>query len=82
MSTELLKDILKLVETWPLAAQEELIVIARKMDSALTGGLYRATPEELAGIDRGLEDARAGRFATEAEVAAVIAKYRLGQTGR
>lgn len=45
-------------------------------------GVYHATPEELAGIDRGLDDARAGRFAADAEVAAVFAKYRPAQQGR
>ena len=37
---------------------------------------YRAMPEELAGIDRGLRAAREGRFATEQEFEAVLAKHR------
>ena len=37
---------------------------------------YRATKEELEGIDRGLRAADEGRFATAAEVEAVFAKYR------
>jgi len=59
------------VETWPKEAQEELAEIALEIDAGLKGGAYTATPEELAGIDRGLKAAREGRFATEEEVAAV-----------
>ena len=76
MRADILKDIVALMETWPVAAQEELAGIARAMDDALKGGMYHATPEELAGIDRGLASARAGRFATDAEVAALFEKYR------
>ena len=76
MTTKILHDALKQAETWPVEVQEELAVIAREMDAALKGGVYHATPEELAGIDRGLEAAHAGRFATQAEVAAVFAKHR------
>lgn len=76
MTAQVLKDLVKRAETWPPELQEELAEIARELDSAFRGGVYHATPEELAGIDRGLEDARAGRFATDEEVAAVFAKYR------
>lgn len=64
------------VETWPEEAQEELAAIALEIDARLKGGLYQATPEELAGIDRGLRAADEGRFATDEEVAAVFAKHR------
>ena len=37
-------------------------------------GTYRATQEELAGIDRGLKAARGGRFATAEDVLKVLAK--------
>lgn len=76
MRAKVLQDALKQAETWPVEVQEELAEIVREIDSALQGGLYQATPEELAGIDRGLEDARAGRFATAKQVAAVFAKHR------
>jgi hypothetical protein len=39
-------------------------------------GNYEPTPSELAGIDRGLADAEAGRFASDAEVEAAFAKFR------
>jgi predicted transcriptional regulator len=37
---------------------------------------YTPTEAERAGIDRGLADAQAGRFATEEDVAAVFARCR------
>ena len=78
MSADILKDMVALIETWPVAAQEELAGIAQAMDAAMKGGVYHATPEELAGIDRGLASARAGRFATDDQVAALFEKYRPG----
>jgi predicted transcriptional regulator len=76
MTAKLLKEAMERVETWPEEAQEELAAIALDMDTSFKGGLYEATTEELAGIDRGLKAAREGRFATDEEVAAVLAKYR------
>jgi len=58
MATKVLHDALKQAETWPVAVQEELAVIARAMDAALKGGVYRATLAGLAGIDPGLAEAR------------------------
>ena len=63
-------------EAWPEAAQEELAEIALEIDARLRGGEYHATPEELAGIDRGLKAAHEGRFATDEQVEAVFAKHR------
>jgi predicted transcriptional regulator len=76
MVAKVLKDLLERAEAWPEEAQAELAEIAIEIDASLKGGQYRATPEELAGIDRGLKAAREGRFATDAEVAAVFAKHR------
>ena len=76
MTAKMLKDVLERVETWPREAQEELAAIALEMDAGLGGGVYHATPEELAGIDRGLEAVREGRFASDEEVEAVFAKHR------
>jgi len=45
-------------------------------DGELKTGKYRASREELEGIDRGLKAVRERRFATKDEVEAVLAKYR------
>ena len=76
MALKLLADAMKRVETWPETAQQELAEIALEIDAALRGGVYHATPDELAGIDRGLLAADAGRFATPEDVASVLAKHR------
>jgi predicted transcriptional regulator len=76
MTAKALEDAIRRAEQWPKEAQEELAEIALQMDAGLRGGTYRATAEELAGIDRGLRAAREGRFATDDEVAAVFAKHR------
>jgi predicted transcriptional regulator len=76
MTAKVLKDVLQKIESWPVEAQEELAAIAQEMDEELRGGVYHATPEELAGIDRGLKAAREGRFAKDEDVEAVLTKRR------
>ncbi len=76
MKTKSLTQVLERVETWPAEWQDQLAEIARDIDAELKGGVYHPTPEELAGIDRGLRDAEQGRFATEEEVEAAFAKFR------
>jgi predicted transcriptional regulator len=76
MKTKSLTQALERVEAWPARAQDELAVIALDIDAGLKDDIYRPTPEELEGIDRGLRDAEQGRFATEEEVEAAFAKFR------
>jgi len=76
MTAKALKDAIRRAEEWPEEAQEELAEIALQIDAGLRSGTYRATADELAGIDRGLRAAREGRFATDEEVEAVFAKHR------
>jgi hypothetical protein len=72
-----LKDALKAAETWPEEDQEALVEAARDIEAQRTG-IYHATADELAGIDRGLKAAGEGRFASDEAVAAVKAKFRTG----
>jgi hypothetical protein len=76
MASKALIEAIRRAETWPEEVQQELAAIALEIDASLKGGTYHATPEELQGIDRGLEAAREGRFATDEEVQAVVAKHR------
>ena len=75
MKTKELAAILERVESWPEAAQRQLANIALKIEQSLSGG-YGQTPEERAGIERGLADVRAGRYATDEQVEAALARFR------
>jgi len=76
MKTRKLTEVLERVEAWPADVQNELAEFALELDAGLKDGEYQPSPEELAGIDRGLRAAAEGRFATEAEVEAVFSKFR------
>jgi len=76
MKTKMLTEVLERIEAWPAHAQDQLAEIALDIDAAIGQGTYEPTAEELAGIDRGLRAAAEGRFATDAEVEAVFAKFR------
>ena len=70
------RELVELAVTVATANATTRICNALKIEARRKTGLCDATPEELEGIDRGLEDARNGRFVTDAEVDAVFAKYR------
>lgn len=76
MTIRALKEAMQRAEAWPEDAQAELAALALEIEASLKGGKYRATPAELAGVDRGLQAAQDGRFATDEEVEAVYAKHR------
>jgi predicted transcriptional regulator len=76
MKTKKLTEVLERVETWPPEVQNELAELALELDAEVRDGVYHPTPEELAGIDRGLRAAAEGRFATDQQVEAVFAKFR------
>jgi predicted transcriptional regulator len=73
--TKKLKELLERAETWPKEAQEEATAALLSIEQELTTP-YELTDEDKTAIDRGLADAAAGRFATNAQVKAVFAKYR------
>jgi predicted transcriptional regulator len=74
---EALKDLLARVDAWSSEDQEALVEAARGIEAERTG-VYQATAEELAAIDRGLDDVRGGRLAAAEAVAEVRAKFRGG----
>jgi predicted transcriptional regulator len=67
-----LKDIIDRAETWPPEAQEELAQIALEIEAQLKED-YSLTPQDLEAIDRGLQDAAEGRYATNVQVESVFA---------
>jgi predicted transcriptional regulator len=72
-----LKDLLPRIDAWPSEDQEALVEAARGIEAERTG-VYQATAEELAAIDRGLDNVRRGRLAAIEAVAEVRAKFRSG----
>lgn len=76
MKAKMIKEILQRAEGWPESAQADLAQAALEIEREPQEHTYTATPEEVAAIERGLKEAGQGRFATEAEVEAVFAKYR------
>jgi predicted transcriptional regulator len=73
--TALAKKLLEEVETWPLEDQEELAEYAREIRGRRTG-IYQLSEDERTGIARGLADMRAGRFATDEQIAAIFQRAR------
>ena len=70
-----LKQMLPKIENWPPDDQQALLEAARAIE-AERSGVYSASADELAAIDRGLDDALRGRFASEPAVEAVRTKFR------
>jgi predicted transcriptional regulator len=75
----LTRKLLEDVETWPLEDQEELAEYAREIRERRTG-VYELSADERAGIEQGLADMRAGRFATEEQIAAIFRRARSFRT--
>jgi hypothetical protein len=67
--------LLEQLESWPEEDQEELVEYAREIEARRTG-VYHATPEELAAIDKALGQVARGEIASEEEVEAAFAKFR------
>ena len=72
----MIKEILRRAEGWPESAQADLAQAALEIERELQQDTYTATPEEVAAIERGLRESEWGKFATDAEVEAVLGKYR------
>jgi hypothetical protein len=76
MTTNDLKILLERVQTWPEAAQDELVAVANQIENELHGRDYFATQEELRIIDAAMASIDAGEVATDFEIKAAFAKFR------
>lgn len=61
--------------SWPEEAQVELVRFMIDTE-ARHFGVYRLSDEERAAIRQGLDDAYAGRFATDEQVADLFVRFR------
>ena len=76
MTANDLKILLERVQTWPEAAQDELVAVANQIESELHSRDYLATQEELRIIDAAMASIDGGEVATDAEIKAAFAKFR------
>jgi hypothetical protein len=75
MTKQGLEILLEHVATWPPEAQDELIKSMADIERKHLG-VYRLNNEERAAVRRGLREMRAGKLASEDEVARVFARHR------
>ena len=75
MTRQGLEILLERVSTWPEEAQDEFVKSVADIESKHFG-IYRLSDEERVAVRRGLADMRAGRLASDADVAAVFNRYR------
>lgn len=76
MTASDLKSLLERVQSWPEAAQDELVSVAMEIETELEARDYVASQEDLRIIDAAMASIDAGDLASEAEVKAVFAKFR------
>jgi predicted transcriptional regulator len=63
------------ISEWPDAALAELAESIAEIETRHLG-VYRLSDDERAAVQRGLEELRAGKLATEEEVAKVFDRFR------
>lgn len=74
MTAKALQQLIERIPSWPDEAQTQALAYLEFIERELHD-LHVLTDEDKASIDRGLKDAREGRFASEAEVEALLAQY-------
>jgi len=70
-----LEALLERVSTWPEEAQAELMQTIDDIETRHSG-VYRLDDGERAAVQRGLQEMRDGKLATDEEVARVFDRYR------
>ena len=72
---KMVETLLERIADWPEEAQAELVQSIVDIETKHLG-VYKLDPDERAAIERGLEEMRQGKFASDKEVAAVFDRYR------
>jgi predicted transcriptional regulator len=72
---KMVETLLERIADWPEEAQAELVQSIVDIETKHMG-VYKLNPDERAAIERGLEEMRQGRFASDEQVAAVFNRYR------
>jgi predicted transcriptional regulator len=72
---KMVETLLERIADWPEEAQAELVQSIVDIETKHLG-VYKLDPDERAAIERGLEEMRQGKFASDEQVAAVFNRYR------
>jgi hypothetical protein len=72
---KVVEALLERVADWPEEAQAELVRSIVDIETKHLG-VYKLSPEERAAIERGLEEVRQGKFASDEDVEAMFKRYR------
>jgi hypothetical protein len=72
---KMVETLLERIADWPEEAQAELVQSIVDIETKHLG-IYKLDPDERAAIERGLEEMRQGKFASDEQVAAVFNRYR------
>lgn len=75
MTKQTLEILMEQAAAWPRKAQAELVKSMASIGKKHLG-IYRLSKEERIAVRRGLEEMRAGKFASNKKVAALFARYR------
>ena len=75
MTKKDLESLLNRVRNWPKALQEKAADVLLEIE-ALGSGPYVLSDDERRGVERGLEDVRLERFASDAEIEVLFARYK------
>jgi predicted transcriptional regulator len=75
MTKDQIEAIFDRVRSWPADRQEKAVDILLALE-AQPDGVYVLSEEEREGVERGLDDARHGRYASDEEMAALFARYK------
>ena len=72
---KMVETLLERIADWPEEAQAELVQSIVDIEAKHLG-VYKLDPDERAAIERGLEEMRQGKFASDEQIAAVFNRYR------
>jgi predicted transcriptional regulator len=71
---KMVEALLERIADWPEEAQAELVQSIVDIETKHLG-VYKLSPDERTAIERGLEEMRQGKFASDEQVAAVFNRY-------
>jgi predicted transcriptional regulator len=73
--TKKLAEFIKRAESWPEEAQEQALATLQSIEQEIRQP-HELSEDDRRAIDRGLADAKAGRFASDEEVEQLFARFR------